>query len=85
MAEPKTYERTTAGLRALLFDTIVAVKGGAISAKEATSVAQVSREIISTLDIELRAQKQAKEMGGESDALVLAPPTIKLVGHEAQA
>lgn len=80
MAEPKEYERTTEGLRALLFDTLLGVRNGTVEAKQAHVIAQLTREVISTLDIELRAQKQAKDMGGETDVLVLAPPSVRLVG-----
>jgi len=56
------------------------VRNGTVEAKQANVIAQLTREVISTLDIELRAQKQAKDMGGETDVLVLAPPSVRLVG-----
>lgn len=78
----KSYERTTGGLRDLLFDTIVDLREGKLDFKVAQQVAAVSREIVSTLDVEMRAHKHMVDMGHESDVLVLAPPTIKLLSND---
>lgn len=84
----KVYERSTHGLRNMLFDALESVQAGTMKASEAVQMAAVVRQIVATVDLELRAQKQAKAMGGESDALVLAPPVVKLginVGRQEQA
>ena len=80
----KQYDRTTAGLRDLLFDTILDIRKGKISNKEASAVAQLAKEMLATVDLELKAQKQASEFSPESrDALTLAPPTITLLPARA--
>lgn len=80
MAGEKQYEPTTAGLRALLFDTAVAVKAGQMPANDAKAIAALAKETIATVDLELRAQRQASDLKlGSEDALTLAPPIIKLL------
>lgn len=79
MAE-KQYERTTAGLRELLFDTIVAVKNGERTSNEGKAIAALAKETIATVDLELRAQRQLAEMDPEgADAMVIAPKAINLI------
>lgn len=79
MAE-KQYERTSAGLRELLFDTICSVKAGKMSGNDGKAIAALAKETIASVDLELRVQRQAKELApGSEDALTLAPPTIKLL------
>ena len=76
---PKRYERSTAGLREMLFDTLEEVRDGTIKAGEAVQRASVVKTIIATADLELRVQRQARELDPESaDALSLAPPTVVL-------
>lgn len=78
----KQYERSTKGLRDMLFDAIADVKAGKMKSGEAVQLASVARQIIATADLELRVQKQARELDPASeDALTLAPPVVKL-GHD---
>lgn len=75
----KRYERTTAGVRALLFDTMEGVRDGKIDVASAAAISNAAKQIINTLDIELKAQRQAFDLElGSVDALVIAPPTLKL-------
>lgn len=76
----KNYERTTAGLREMLFDTIVDVREGKMGGADAKAVATLSQSMIQTLDIELRVREAAAQHDPDSvGALTLAPPTITLL------
>lgn len=78
MNPKKKYERSTRGLRDMLFDSIEAVQAGTMKAGEAVQLSSVVRQIVATADLELRVQRQAKDMGVDVDALVLAPPVVSL-------
>lgn len=80
MKPGKKYERSTRGLREMLFDSIESVQGGSMKASEAVQLSSVVRQIVATADLELRVQRQSKDMGVDVDALVLAPPVVSL-GH----
>jgi hypothetical protein len=62
----------------MLFDALQDVTDGKMSGKEAVNMAVVARQIVATCDLELRVQRQTKQLGGEPDALVLAPPVVSL-------
>lgn len=80
----KQYERSTKGLRDMLFDAIADVKAGKMKSSEAVQLSSVARQIIATADLELRVQRQTKELAtGDADALLLAPPVVKLGNDEA--
>ena len=74
----RRYERSTSGLRDMLFDTIDDVRAGRIKASEASQIASVAKTIVMTADLELRVQRQAKDMGGETDAIRMLPPVVVL-------
>ena len=78
----RIYERSTKGLRDMLFDALQDVTDGKLSGREAVNMAVVARQIVATCDLELRVQRQTKAMGGEADALTLAPPVVSL-GRDA--
>ncbi|MGE0289493.1 MAG: hypothetical protein AB7I42_25895 [Bradyrhizobium sp.] len=82
MKPAKHYERSTKGLRDMLFDALEQVQAGTMKPSEAVQMASVVRQIVATADLELRVQKQALELkSGDADALVLAPPVVSL-GHD---
>lgn len=81
----KQYERSTKGLRDMLFDAIHDVKAGRMKPSEAVQLSSVARQIIATADFELRVQRQAKELQtSDADAIRLAPPVVKLGNDQAE-
>jgi hypothetical protein len=75
----KQYAKTTAGLRDLLFDTALGVRSHEIDVNEAKAIATLAHQIVSTLDIELKAQLQASDLQlGSEDAKIIAPPQLQL-------
>lgn len=81
MKPAKQYERSTKGLRDMLFDAIEQVQAGTMKATQAVQLASVVRQIVATADLELRVQKQQRELGtADPDAIVIAPPIVAL-GH----
>lgn len=81
----KRYERSTAGMREMLFDTLEGVIAGEVKPVEAVQRANVVKTIIATADLELRAQRPMKEMDPDNaDAQVLAPPVV-LLGKDTKA
>lgn len=79
MKPAKHYERSTKGLRDLLFDALDRVLDNQMEPSEASQIANVVKQIVATADLELRVQKQMRELSeGDADAIVLAPPVVML-------
>jgi hypothetical protein len=78
MKNAKVYERSTRGLRDMLFDALADVQAGKMKPSEAVQLSSVVRQIVATADLELRVQSQRKALGLEHDAMVLAPPVVSL-------
>lgn len=79
MNAAKRYERSTKGLRDLLFDALDRVLDNQMKPAEASQIANVVKQIVATADLELRVQKQMRELSeGDADAIVLAPPVVML-------
>lgn len=61
----KSQNRTTQGLRDILFDEIAALRGEDGDPKRAAQVANLSKQIIGTAKLELEFQRTAAQMQRE--------------------
>lgn len=66
-------ERTSAGLRDALFDTMENLLNGEIEANEAKAMAVVAREIVNTVRLEVDVQKLRAEYPADTKILVPSP------------
>lgn len=72
----KPTERTTAGLRALLFDEIDLLRGGKVSPSRVNSIAKSAGSIVSSVKLELDYQRLMSSLGKRNQK---TPQSIILV------
>jgi hypothetical protein len=63
---PKTAE----GLRDALFDELNALRAGKSNPQHARAVANLSRQVIESIRVQVQAQRLLKEMGKQKPALL---------------
>lgn len=76
MIEPKERElpersRTSSGLRDILFDAINEVRQGKMSADQAKAVGELTKQLLSSVRLEIEASKARKEIEGDVGVLQL--------------
>lgn len=74
----KQLQRTSAGLRDILFDEIEQMRSGSGDAARAMSVASLAKQIVSTAKVELEFHRVISEMEGTPRPLQLG--TLQLGG-----
>ena len=62
MSKPKATQRTTHGLRDILFDEIDAMRGPDADPRRAVAVANLAKQIIGTAKVELEFHRTMSEL-----------------------
>jgi len=73
MADKANKNKTTADLRATLFQTIEALQKGEITAHEAKAVSNLSDQIIKTASLELEYSKTVSHLDKEDQGISPGP------------
>lgn len=76
----KTFQRSSAGLRDALFDTIERVRAGTMQAEDAKAIVGVSREICETVRLEVEVAKFHRDAPERANEV--APSFLPLIGSD---
>ena len=61
MEKIKTYEKTTEGLRDMLFDELEKLRNGTIDVQRARATANIARQIIESVRVQVQFQRVVNE------------------------
>lgn len=73
---PLVKGRTSAGLRDMLFDCIEAVHKGEMTSGEAQSIAQLTKQILQTVETEIKVQKLRNDFPADTKLTLPQPLTL---------
>lgn len=71
-----TTERTSKGLRDLLFDTITKLRDGKCEVSEARAIAALAGQIVNTVNMEIAVAQLRRDY--PADTKLICPPPLKL-------
>lgn len=77
MIEKKTSERSSVGLREILFQEIDMLRNGEIEPSRAHATAKLAQQILTSVSLELNA---ARWLEGSADTSGRVPPKLRLAG-----
>ena len=82
----KTYERSTEGLRSLMFDAAEAILNGSMDPKDGLAIAALGKEMLHTLDTDIKVAERLESLGvGDPTAQVTKVATVRLAAPATNA
>lgn len=76
-------DRSTDGLRAVLFEELEALRNGRTTPQKASAVARLAAGIVSSTKLDLEYQRFVKAVEGEDAPKIASVPPLKLIQKAA--